>query len=211
MPLRLITAPATEPVTLADVSAHVRWDVSAESTAINLFIQALRERAEAETHRALITQTWELSMDKFPVPQIFGYTGLDPIYPAKFRGEIILPKPNLLSIVSITYVDVNGALQTLDPATYTMDNAEEPGMVVPAYGCAWPGCRGDINGVKIRYTCGYGPASSDVPAAIRTWMLMNIASIYENRESTVVGARATMVELTTICDALLMPFYVPVV
>lgn len=211
MPLRLVTPPTVEPLTITDVQAHIRVDdLSGEALAIGLFIQALRERAEAETHRALITQTWELSMDKFPIPQVFGYTGLAPIYPRHFRGEIELPKGQLQAITSITYIDVLGVQQILDPAAYTIDNAQEPALLVPAYGCAWPGCRGDINGVKIRYTAGYGATAATIPAAVRAWMLMNIASLYENRESTVVGPRIVMAELTTICDSLLMPFYLPV-
>lgn len=200
MVLRTITQPATEPVTLAEVEQQVRCgDLSEESNIINLLIQAVRERAEAITRRALITQTQELVLDSFP----------------SGRNSIVIPKAPLQSIVSIKYIDTAGVEQTLPSSTYRVISDCEPADVIPAYGLSWPVARNDKAVVRVRFVCGYGPLASDdpedpdkempnnVPAGIKQWILMNLSTLYENRESVVVDDRVNMVDLSTVADGLI--------
>lgn len=136
-------------------------------------IEAAREWAEGETGRALITQTWRLALDCFPAD-----------------GIISLPRPNLLTVESITYLDDAGALQTLAADQYDVDTAALPGRVLLAYDCTWPITRAHPNAVTVTYTAGYGAAAAAVPMDIRRAMLLQIGDMYLVREATIVGVSA---------------------
>lgn len=185
MPLTLITPPATEPITLAEAKAQCKVEHALDDDLITTLIQTYRERAEHETGRALITQTWELSLDAFP------------------EAEIELPKPNVVSITSVTYLDSAGVLQTISGANYTLDAAAIPGWVLPAVNYTWPTSQDVANAVKVRFVAGYGAAAA-VPAAIKTWIKLQIGAAYANREAFV---RGNVSELPNrFVDGLLDPF-----
>lgn len=171
MSLRLITPPATEPVTLAEAKAHLRVTESAEDALITAMITAARERCEHVLCRALIHQTWELTLDAFP-------------------EAIRLDYPPLSSVTSVQYVDPDGNLQNWSSLEYYVDKAAEPGYVVPGYGSEWPAIRDQANAVIVRYVAGYGAAASAVPQAIRNWLLLAVGTLYETREADDVRAKA---------------------
>lgn len=164
MALKLITAPASEPVTLAEAKLHLRVEtgVTDDDAWITATIQAARERAEHITNRAFITQTWELALDAFPA------------------AEIKLPKPPLASITSVSYTDSAGVDQTLSNTLYTPDLYSTPGWLLPAYGTSWPATRASANAVRVRYVAGYGAAAA-VPQGIKNWMLLVIGQLYAER------------------------------
>lgn len=196
MILKQITKPAAEPVTLTDVEAQCRiGSLSDEALAVERFISAIRQKAEAVTRRALITQVWELVLDAFPAG----------------RCVITLPLPPLQSVDSITYTDIDGIEQTLDPLAYRAITDAEPAYVLPSYGLSWPSALNDVAVVRIRFTCGYGPVAPDtannVPEAIQQWILLNVANLYENRETVIVG-KNSLVEINTLADSLLNDFRV---
>jgi len=58
----LIAPPGEEPVTLAEAKAFCRIDGSDEDALVNALIAAARLQVESLTGRALITQTWRLTM-----------------------------------------------------------------------------------------------------------------------------------------------------
>lgn len=165
MALKLITAPATEPVTLAEAKAHLRVDDSGSDTLIGVLIQAAREMAEQETGRALLPQTWEKTLDNFPT-------------------AIELTNAPIISITTVKYYDLAGVEQTLASPSYKLDAAGDfsKAWLVPAYGYAWPSTLEDINVVKVRYVAGYADAAS-VPASIKQWMLLQVGHWFENREA----------------------------
>jgi len=154
---------------------------------VETYIGAITETAEANTRRAMITQEWELSLDCFPA-----------------SGVIPLPLPPLQSVTSIKYLDVAGTLQTIDPSGYAVDISGEPGRVVPAHGTAWPTTQDMPAAVAIRFVCGYGDTADTVPPAIKAWIMLNVADLYENRETVVIGNSVN--RLSTMADALLNPF-----
>ncbi len=206
MQARLVTAPLNTPVQVSDVSAQVRFDVSSENTLITAYINAITEKAQTVTRRALITQTWELALDRFP---LYNFNELDIMTNWK-RGaydtpnQIKLPMSPLQMVNSIKYIDVNGVLQTIDSSTYSVDTYSDVPRVAPAVGYDWPGTILNMNAVRVNFTCGYGVDSTFVPDAIRTWILINVANLYENRETeTIANGRLTMVDLSTLADSLL--------
>jgi uncharacterized phiE125 gp8 family phage protein len=87
-------------------------------------------------------------------------------------------------------VDPDGATQVWSSLSYYVDKRSEPGYVVPAYGTDWPATRDQANAVTVRYAAGYGAAASAVPAAIRAWILLATATLYETREADDVKVKA---------------------
>lgn len=170
MGLVQITAPAAEPVSLAEIKLHLRIepDVSAEDDLLSSLIKAARLHAERVTGKALVTQTWKLVLDSFP------------------PWEIEFPKPPLQSITSIVYLDSNGDSQTLDASAYRVVATSEPGIVEPAYGEAWPSTYDVTGGIAITFVCGMGLAaavSDDIKAAIK----LMVGHWYRNREEVSAG------------------------
>lgn len=154
----------------ASLGAEAPATNTTEDPQILAFVTAAREWVEKRLGRALITQAWRLTLDGFPA------------------GDVLeLPRPNLLTVTSITYVDADGATQTMSASDYVVDIASLPGRVILAYGASWPSTRGDRNGVTITFTCGYGAARSSVPAPVKAAMKLVLADLWENREASIVG------------------------
>lgn len=183
MSLTQITAPAVEPVTLAEVKDHCRVEHDLDDALIEGLITAARELVEQRTGRALITQQWQWSLDAF-------------------AAVLCPPRPPLQSVDSITYVDTDGTTQTLSPTEYRVDTATQPGRITEAYGKTWPAIRSVTGAVQITFTAGYGDYENTVPRALRQAMLLLIGGWYENREAV---APVQLMAIPFAVDALLSP------
>lgn len=182
MSLKVITPPATEPVTLTEAKVHLRVDGTAEDALITSLIVAARQGAEHLTGRALMPQTLELALDEF-------------------SDKIKIPRPPFVSVTSVTYTDTAGATQTLSPADYVIDSHSEPAQLVRPYGTGWPSTRCQPNAVLIRYQVGYANAAA-VPDEIKSWMLLRIGMLYANRESVATGVSvASIPHVDRLLDA----------
>ena len=189
MALKLITAPAAEPVSASEAKAHLRVDTTADDTYIGTLITVARQNVESHLRRSLINQTWEVVLDAFPA------------------GVIRLPKPPLASVTSIKYTDDEGNESTYSSANYVVDSDTEPGRVVLKSGQTWPAVTlAAANGVRVRYVAGYGAAGSNVPQAIRQAILLVIGSLYENREDVLVAQGVSIGVLPFGVVALLAPY-----
>jgi len=163
MRLKLITAPATEPITLDEAKNHLKVDSADDNVLIGNLITTARQLAEKETKRAFITQTWQMFLDTAP-------------------HVIEIPKPPLQSpLVSIKVIDTDGTESTISKDNYIVDASENsPGRVVPKLGYVWPYHRGFASFI-IEYKAGYGDNADDVPRGIRDGILKLITYLYENR------------------------------
>jgi uncharacterized phiE125 gp8 family phage protein len=134
------------------------------------WIVEAREAAEEYLRRALIEQTWELTLDCFPE-----------------SGEIKLSKPPLISVEGITYLDENGERQDLDESVYDVDRTVEPGVIFLKYQQIWPRHRAQRGSIVVSFKCGYGAAASDVPKIFRAGMKLLVADAFENRQPINIG------------------------
>lgn len=189
MSLELISPPGIEPVSLADARLHCRIDGTTEDDLLAIYISAARQMAEQITNRALITQQWLQSLDAFPLE------------------DVRLERSPQMQIDSVVYVDTSGASQTLSSAAYVLDPWTSPGWMVPADGSSWPDTDSVANAVRITYTCGYGPAPADVPAPIRSWVLLTVGYLYAQREALDVTGKASAIP-SRFVDRLLDPYIV---
>jgi len=172
-------APTSEPVTLAEARLHLKIDddITEDDTLIQLLISAARRHVEVFTRRALMTQTWDLFLDDFPGTSLS-------INPRSILSSDMIktPKAPLQSVTTITYVDTDGATQTLVEGTdFTIDTNSEPGRIVPFFGLFWPTTRSVLNAVKVRFIAGYGDAT-DVPEDLKAAILVIVAGWYCHRE-----------------------------
>jgi uncharacterized phiE125 gp8 family phage protein len=189
MAVKVITAPAVEPISLEQAKAHLRVDTADQDDLIEALITAAREKVEEETGRALITQTLEFALDYFVEPPDLRFVTLPYITPAK---AILIPRPPLIALKRIAYYDGGGNEVLLHDevgsptvtSDLVVDTYSVPGRLVPAAGGNWPSVQDRANAVTIRYTAGYGDDGEAVPMPMRQAMLLLIGHYHENPSAT---------------------------
>lgn len=167
MALNLISGPAVEPVSLAELKEFMRIDAgdsSQDNTIATLAVQA-RAYCEKFSCRRFVQQTWELSLDFFP-----GYIDLklagqkvsSPFVSGSnavltgIRYALVLPFPPAKSIVSFTYQNANGQVTSMTEGTdYVADLLSQPPRLAPPFGSMWPVARVTLNAISIQWTLGY--------------------------------------------------------
>ncbi len=177
MAVYLYTAPASEPLTLAEVHKQLNLEHALDDVFLTGLISAARTHLEKECWRGFVTQTWEMVLSAFPA---------DGNLPIERQG-IELKKGNLVSVTSVKYIDEAGVQQTLAVNTdYVVDTVNLPGRVRRAYGVSWPGHRLQWDAVRIQYVVGWSVAN--VPTPLKQAMLMLVSQMYEIRTPEVEKA-----------------------
>lgn len=165
-----VTAPASEPVTLAEAQSWLRVDSNDDSTEIETLIQVAREMVENATGRALISQTWKLSLSQWPETR-----------------TIDLPTTPLVSVETVKYYPADGGAQaTLASSKYHVVTGTEPGRVVLKANELWPDEDDRPDAVEVSFTSGWANAAA-VPATLRHAMLFTLTHLYENRATVSAG------------------------
>lgn len=163
MDWQVTTGPTIEPVTLAEAKLHLRVDVADDDTLITSLIKAARESCEMTEGRAYLEQSITAKLDVF-------------------EDLILLPRPPLISITSIKYLDLDGVQQTLATSYYDTDIISEPGIITLAYNQNWPNTRDVHHAIEIIYKAGYGSAVAAVPERVKSAMKLLLTYFYENRQ-----------------------------
>lgn len=199
MSLHLVTAPTVLPVGLNEMKDHLRiepTDTDEDALIMGLIHAGVThiDGQKGILGRALCTQTWDYKLDAFP-------------------AEIRIPLPPLQSVDSISYVDENGATQTLSTSVYqVVNNGTRPSTIVEAYNQSWPTTRCIPQAVTVRFTAGYldnnSPADTrnGVPQPVKHALMLLGGHWYENRTPVEVGVSVSDVPMTV--DALLAPYRV---
>jgi uncharacterized phiE125 gp8 family phage protein len=172
--VRTISGPAIEPVSLAEVLAQARIDVTvtAEEALIgNVYIPACREYLEHRTGRTFHEKTLEWMLSGFPA---FG------------KPIRLLHATSLNSITTVTYYDSAGTPTVWPSSNYIADTFSRVGRLVPAYNVPYP-CPVlyPVWPVRILGTAGIATTSpaTDAPSACKQAMLLLVAAAWENREA----------------------------
>lgn len=191
--LTVSVAPTEFPVTYQEALEHLRLDTNDEMDTINGLIRAATEWCERFTRRAFITQTLLLKMDEWPT--VCG----SPYF-------IELPRPPLVSVASIAYLDKDNQSQTWASSNYTIDTNRTPGRIALGYNKSLPDTlSGSVNVLTITYVAGYG-ARTAVPESIKQAMKLLIGHWFENREDSVTGVLQSSIERGV--SSLLWPYRV---
>jgi uncharacterized phiE125 gp8 family phage protein len=136
---RLVVPPVGEPITLQQAKDHLRLEHGLDDNSVPALVTAARQYVEEVCWRGLLRQTWELVLCGFPWD----------------CGFVELPRGNLASVESVSYVDLSGGTQTWNASNYSVDTGSVPGRVLPAWGTSWPSTRDQWDAVVIRYVVGW--------------------------------------------------------
>lgn len=172
MALTLVTPPGAEPVSLAEAKEHLRITSAREDNLITTYLKAARQYIDGKDgvlNRALITQTWDWTLDAFP----------------KNCGESLrVPLPPLQSVTSIKYLDTQTppVEQTWASTDYTVDAKTEPAWIAPAIGKVYPSTASVFNAITVRFVAGYGTLATDVPEPMRLAIKAAVAYFSEHRD-----------------------------
>lgn len=206
MRIVVVTPPAVEPLTVDDVRQFTRDTVATQDVddVLEQLIQTAREQAQTELGRYLITQTLDLYLDRFPMQRLGAPMLLDRRSAHELDPFAILLPP-LQSVTSITYVDGNGATQTLAADQYQVDAASKPARITPTYGVYWPSTRDQANAVTVRFVAGYGATAASVPACVKLWMAARVKTIFDNRDTVIASENRAVLMPNTYADSMLDP------
>lgn len=152
----LVTAPAAEPMTLAEAKLFLRVDGNAEDDLITAMVSAVRISAERYMKQSLMMQTWKL------------------VYNDYVLSETFLPQGPVQSITSVSLVARDGTLTLVDSSAYYL-SARKDTLIFDATPFA--------HQVEVVYVAGYGNAA-DVPAPLKQGLYLHLSALYQDRSGS---------------------------
>lgn len=180
MKTTIITPSTVLAVSVAEVKNYCRLDLdsSDEDTLIEMLIQASMARCVQETGRALLTTTYKLTADL----TVSGAENYPPLttYTQSTSNKLKLSYPNFLSLVSVVATNAAGTNTTLSATDYKLNHTGVFSTIQILNA-------GDAESVAVTYTAGYGATAADIPIAIKQWILLDVSTLYENREAVIIG------------------------
>ncbi len=161
MTIAELTPPAVEPITLAEVKAHLRLDANDEDALLAGLVRAARIHLESETGLCLIARSLRLYLDDWP------------------EGRVIqIARGPVQAVETVTVYDALGAPVEIDVSGYVLDGAARPArLVLPARRAA----ERAVNGIEIDFTAGFGESGAEVPDTLKRALLLHVAAMYELR------------------------------
>ena len=184
----LLSGPAVEPISLDDAKAFLKVETADDDDAIAALIAGARVHVEAQTRRALLTQSWRLVRDAWPGD-----------------GRIAVVPAPLQALTAARVYTLDGSTQAIDPASFTIDAAAAPAVL--AFGASPPPAPGRMTaGIELDVRVGYGDAADAVPADLRQAIRMLLAHWYENRGMIAAGGAVAL--LPRSVAALIAPYRV---
>lgn len=152
----LITVPSTELVVSIQLAKqHLRLDADdgSDDELIKHLIEVATERAEHQLGRSLLTKTYKTVAE---------------------HGDKIKLVPNLIAISSVIVTNDDDSTTTLTGSDYLLNQNSLVPEIMPMVLVE--------ASIAVTYTAGYGNADA-IPKAIKQWVLVDLATLYENREA----------------------------
>lgn len=152
MPLKLITPPTAEPLSLVEAKLQARVSTATEDALMTALIAASRDYAQNKTQHQLVAARYQLVLDSFPGPSLMGVPIGKPYgLPAH---AIVIPIGSVLQIESIQYTDMGGTVQTMPTTDYVADISSDPTRITPVFGKIWPIPLPQIGAVVVTFRAG---------------------------------------------------------
>jgi len=166
MTLTRLSGPPDLVVDLAMAKAQLRLedDDGGQDAMIVGHIRAAQDSIDGASGwlgRCLTSQQWRLTLDAWPACEV-----------------IELPLPPCQSVDALTYIDPDGAEQTITDYVLYGAGGTWPARLAHAYGSRWPATREQGDAIQIEFTCGYG-TWNDVPESVRAAVLLLTAQLYD--------------------------------
>jgi hypothetical protein len=182
--LKLVTAPATDPITLAEAKSFLRVDSTDEDTLITTLIGVATSAVENFTGRKLISQTWDYFLDRFPTHGTQWWDGVREGALSEFitcKRFIELPLYPLVSLTYLKTYDEANSEYTMTASDYFVDTNTEPSRVALANYAQWPSTvLRNSSAIQIRCVVGYADADA-VPKPLKQAILDILTGLYECR------------------------------
>jgi hypothetical protein len=219
MNITIVTPPPFEPVTLAEVYAHLRLEPEGspathdDDVMLQRQIATARTYVEQATRRALVLQTLRLSGSGFAVPAneqpSRNYAWCAP--PAAGTVRIPLHRPPLVAVDTVQYYDADNVLQTIAAEHYyTTDDLVPDLRFVASFAVPTVYARPDA--LRVTYRAGYTPAGSppatqedyaaSVPQGLKDAVLIGVQMLYDSITP------ADFERMERMREAILQPFRV---
>lgn len=212
MNITVVTPPPFEPVTLAQVYAHLRLDPEGSPAAhpddamLTRMIASARQTIELMTRRALVRQTLRLSCGGFPAPEWRRWALTLRDNPGAVPIRLRRP-PIVDGAVQVQYFDANNDLQTLPPADYYLTDEQLPQVALSGDA---PSTYDRPDAVRVTYVAGYAPEGSppttqaeyaaNIPAPLKDAILVTVQMLYDS----LTPAEQTRLEM--LREALVQPY-----
>ena len=193
----LTTGPATAPVTAAQLRTYLRETATGlPDTEADDFIDEARQLIEDYSGLALITQTWQLTIDRWPSAHEPWWVGVRQAHINIMEGghsSLRLPRFPLQSITSVKTYSGDGTATTVVVAdTFDVDTEQTPGRITLKVGGTWPVALRANNAIEVVYKSGYGDAASDVPKPLIRAVKQLAAYLYSHRGDDCVDGSPLM-------------------
>ena len=172
MSLTLVTPPAVEPVSADRVKAVLRIGHDADEDRILQCIAVARQSVEAETGRALITQTWRETRDQWAGPRL-----------GAFGTQFRLLKPPLIHVLSISVFDADDVEIVWEAEQYRVDADSDPGRILLRSGADFPTPGRARAGLAILYEAGHGASPDAVPDDLKEAVAWRAAWLFDGLEA----------------------------
>jgi uncharacterized phiE125 gp8 family phage protein len=166
-------------ITVEELRLQARLDADDSDPWADLAIRAATDYVEHITGRRLITQSWRQDFDTFD-----------------FYLRLPFAPVSAVASNGVTYLDANGATQTVGATNYQVLEDERGPYVKFNSAYAFPVTRIDGPAVSVTFSTGYGAAATAVPAALKQALLLLVAFWHENRETVNVGNITTELDFT---------------
>jgi uncharacterized phiE125 gp8 family phage protein len=164
--VQTVTVTGAEPVTVAEAKQQCRVTSAAQDALLGRLVKVAREAFERRTGLLLRAQTVVLNIDAF-------------------SRELQLPHAPIRSVTGVFYTDAAGAEQALAEERYIFRRPlGVPTLKATSLGGGFPVVGAD-GVVEIEVEAGY--EDGQVPETYRHAILMIVADLFKNPESTVEG------------------------
>jgi uncharacterized phiE125 gp8 family phage protein len=179
-----LSPPLAEPLTLAEVRAHLRLDTQDEDELLAALITVAREHLEREAGLVLASRDFRLCLDAWPDD-----------------GILTIARGPVRQVTEVTVYDGEGDGQAVDLGGHLLDGEARPARLwlrqTPEPGRV-------LNGIEVEFVAGFGESGAEVPETLKRAMLLHIGAMFACRG--VVAADAQPAVVPPGYDRLIAPF-----
>ena len=173
MRLERIIDPSVYPIDIALVEQSLNLPTGTDTGLLNQYIESATDDLERDTDMALISQTWRITLDRFPTT----------FYENSIKHydwqTIFVPKGSLISVSKFEYLDADENVQSLvDGTDYTLTKTGTDARFEPVEN--WEATFADRNEtVDIEVVMGLGATDVDMPGWVKTALILKIKGLYD--------------------------------
>lgn len=154
--LKCISPPLLNALNLDEVKLYLKIDHECEDDFLNLLIKSAVRKCENYISKALIHQEWYV------------------VYEKMHSCHLTLPVTPVLKVLEIMGADFYGNKRVYNKSFYKLERSKIDFFVIPM-----------CYRLFIKFLCGYGKSSKEIPEELKSLLLEHVAYMYENRSCNI--------------------------